>query len=112
MQVLPVVVAVPVSYYKRTDENDWWWYRYSSAIGMLSWDLSKYDPNKDQTQQNVLTNHGSVDHQNGSVRRAIVFSHDDGSGARRMMLNLSDTYLSMFDIQDLDAPVALGAPPQ
>ncbi len=99
------VITVPVSYYKRTDEQSWWWYRYSSAVGMMTWDLAAYDPTKTELQQNVLVNHGSVEHGHGGVRRSIVFTHGGADGNRRMLLNLSDTYLSLFDIQNLDAPV-------
>jgi hypothetical protein len=98
------VVTVPVSYYKRTDESYWWWYRYSSAVGMMTWDLTKYDPTKDELHQSVLSNHGSVEHGHGNVRRTIVFNHSgDNQG---MLLNLSDTYLSLYNIQNVDAPVA------
>ena len=97
------VVTVPVSYYKRTDENYWWWYRYSAAVGMMTWDLSKYDPTKDELHQSVLANHGSVEHGHGNVRRTIVFNHTgDNQG---MLLNLSDTFLSLYNIQNVDAPV-------
>ncbi len=96
------LVTVPVSYSQRNDQNNWWWYRYSSAIGMMTWDLAAYDPAK--PQQTVLVNHGSVEHGHGGVRRTIVFNHQAASGDRRMLLNLSDTYLSLFDIEDVDQP--------
>ena len=99
------VVTVPVGYYSRTNEESWWWYDYKSAVGIMSWDLAAYDPAKQPDQQSVITTHGSVEHDRGSVRRTILFSHDDGTGPRRMLLNLSDTSLSVFDIQNLDAPV-------
>jgi hypothetical protein len=98
------VVTVPVDYWKRTDDPYWYWYEGGSSVGMMSFDLSVYDPTKPETQQTVLTNHGSFDHAHGSVRRTIVFNHEESVGTRRMVLNLSDTYLSLFDIQDLDHP--------
>ena len=54
----------------------------------------------------MLVNHGSVEHGHGSVRRTIVFTHTGIGGDRRMLLNLSDTYLSLFDIEDVDHPIA------
>ena len=98
------VVTVPVGYYSKTNDNDWWWYDYRSAVGIMSWDLAAYDATKPPSEQHVITTHGSVEHDRGSVRRTIVFAHDDGSGPRRMLLNLSDTSLSLFDIENLDAP--------
>ena len=34
---------------------------------------------------------------------SVLFTHQ-GATARRMMLNLSDTHLSVVDIEDLNAP--------
>lgn len=98
------VVSVPVSYYTPVNtESSWWWYRYQSAVGLMSYDLSKYDPSKDELNQSVLTNRATVTHENGEVRRSIVFTHK-GATDRRMMVNLSDTHVSVTDIDELDAP--------
>jgi hypothetical protein len=99
------VVTIPVNWWKRTDDRYWYWYSGGSSIGMMSFDLSKYDPSKPATEQTVLTNHGSFSHDHGTVRRTIVFNHDEPLGTRRMVLNLSDTHMSLFDIQDLDNPL-------
>ena len=100
------VVTVPVYYYTQNDEAGWWWSRFETAVGMMSWDLSQYDDTKDETQQNVLKNHGTLVHPNGQVRRSIVFTHK-GTSDRRMMINLSDTHISVADIDDLDQPELL-----
>lgn len=102
------IISVPVSYYKKSDGEHGWWYRYESAVGLMSWDLAKYDPTKSEAQQTVLTNHGTLVHANGQVRRSIFFKHPGGGAPRRMMLNLSDTHLSLFDVQDLDQPKLTG----
>jgi len=98
------VVTVPVYYYKKHGAGDWWYYRYETAVGVMSWDLSKYDKTKLPTDQKVLINHGTVIHPKGQVRRSIVFTHK-GQQNRRMMINLSDTHVSVVDLQNLDAPV-------
>jgi hypothetical protein len=99
------VITVPVYYHKKSQNNDgWWWYQRETAVGLMTWDLSKYDDTKDHLQQNVLQNFGTLVHENGQVRRSIVYTHK-GQVDRRMVLNLSDTHLSHFDIEDLDKPV-------
>jgi len=99
------VITVPVYYWKKVEENDWgwWWGRYETAVGMMTWDLAKYDDTKDHTQQTVMQNFGTLIHPHGQVRRSIVFTHQAQN--RRMVLNLSDTHLSVFDIEDLNNPV-------
>ena len=97
------VISVPVNYYSKVNENDgWWWYRPQSAVGVMSWDLGKYDPAKLPANQQVLVNHGTVLHPEGLVRRSIIFTHPN---QHRMMVNLSDTHVGVVDIDDLDAPV-------
>ncbi len=99
------VISVPVNYYSKSGGQDaWWWYRPESAVGVMSFDLAAYDPSKDHLNQKVLTNHGTVVHANGHVTRSIIFTHT-GPADRRMMVNLSDTHVSVTDIDDLDAPV-------
>ena len=99
------VVTVPVSYYKENKENDWWWYHHETAVGIMAWDVTKFDPAKAPAEQKVLQNYGTVVHPNGQVRRSIVFTHK-GATDRRMMINLSDTHISVTDIEDLAKPVA------
>jgi hypothetical protein len=101
------LVTIPVSYGKKTSEGDGWWWRQESAVGILSWDLAKYDPTKDEKQQSVLQGHGTVVHPQGEVRRSIVYTHP-GVKTERTMLNLSNTHLAFTSLADLDAPAALG----
>jgi hypothetical protein len=96
------VITVPVYYYTQSQNTDWWWYQYQTAVGIMAWDLSKYDDTKDETQQTVLTNYGTFIHPNGTVTRTIVYTHP--VTGRRSMLNLSDTHASLADIQDLAHP--------
>ncbi len=98
------VITVPVYYYTQGGADDWWWYNYQTAVGIMAWDLTKYDDRKDETQQTVITNHGTFIHPNGEVRRTIVFTHP--VTGRRSMLNLSDTHASLADLQDLGKPEA------
>jgi hypothetical protein len=97
------VITVPVSYAKRTAASDWWWYRQETAVGIMAWDVSAYDPAKAPTAQTVIKNYGTFVHPNGDVRRSIVFPH--ATTGRRTMINLSDTHVSIADIQDLSNPV-------
>jgi hypothetical protein len=97
------VVTVPVYYWTKSDPNDdWWWQQFKSAVGIMAWDLTKYDDTKDATQQTVLHNYGTFIHPNGEVRRTIVFGHQ--ATGQRMMVNLSDTHASIANLQDLTNP--------
>ncbi len=98
------VITVPVYYYKKHDSSSWWWYQRETAVGLMSWNIGAYDETKDHTQQKVLQNFGTLIHAKGQVKRSIVFTHK-GSKDRRMVINLSDTHLSVFDIDDLSQPV-------
>jgi hypothetical protein len=97
------VITVPVSYYTRSTENEWWWYQWKTAVGIMTWDVSAYDAARPAAEQEVLHNYGTFIHPNGEVRRSIVFTHQ-GQTARRMMINLSDTHISIADLQDLASP--------
>lgn len=98
------LVTVPVSYLGRQAQEGSWWFRTGSAVGLMSWDLTRYAPEQSELQQQVLQNHGAAIHPAGAVRRSVVFTHQ-GETPRRMLLNLSDTHLSVVDIEDLSAPV-------
>ena len=102
------VLTVPVYYSKRVENpgnpNAWWWYSWETAVGLMSWDLSRYDASKPAAQQTVIQNHGTFVHPHGEVRRSIVFSHESGTVKRRMMVNLSDTHVSVADLDDLTNP--------
>ena len=38
------VITVPVHYTKRVNSNDdWWWYQWQTAVGLMTWDLDRYD---------------------------------------------------------------------
>jgi hypothetical protein len=100
------VLTVPVYYTKRIDNptnGDWWWYRSETAVGMMTWDLTRYDPSKNELQQSVIQNFGTFVHPHGEVRRSIVFTHE-GATKRRMMINLSDTHLSVANLVDMSNP--------
>lgn len=96
------VITVPVSYSLREDVDTGWWYRWQTAVGLLTWDLTKYDPAKAPADQSVVQTYGTFVHPEGEVQRSILFRHPV-SGARTM-INLSDTHLSVADIQDLAHP--------
>lgn len=97
------VLTVPVSYYLQdSSKSDWYWYRYETAVGILSWDISKYDDKLPPEQQSVITTHGHFVHPNGEVNRSVIYSQGAG---KREMLNISDMYLSFANIQNLDSPV-------
>ncbi len=96
------VVTVPVSYYTKSAATDWWYYQYKTAVGIMSWDLSKYDDTKDETQQSVISNFGTFTHPNGMVKRTIVFKHP--VTGKRSMINLSDSHASIADLTNLEKP--------
>jgi hypothetical protein len=97
------IVSVPVYYSKKVTGQTWGWYRRETAVGLISWDLTQYDPTQDELNQTVLANHGTVVHPEGEVRRSIVFSHQ-GTTIRRKMVNLSNTHMALVDLEDLASP--------
>jgi hypothetical protein len=96
------VLTVPVSYSVQDTSNSWYWYRYETAVGILSWDMGLYDDALPPEQQNVISTHGHFVHPNGEVNRSVIFTQ--GVAKQREMLNISDTYLSFANIQNLDNP--------
>lgn len=102
------LITVPVSYYTRSAEGGlWYWYEYKSAIGLLQWDLTKYDPNKNETQQQVLNNLATIVHPQGSVKRTALVNLPVAGGVQRLAINLSDTAMSLVDLQNLQQPAML-----
>ncbi|HVX97925.1 MAG TPA: beta-propeller domain-containing protein [Polyangia bacterium] len=100
------IVTVPVSYWQENDDKTDWWYRWQTAVGIMTWDLSAYDDTKPPEQQTVLRNFGTFIHPDGQVQRSILFSHA-GASPERMMINLSDTYMSIASLADLSSPKLL-----
>lgn len=98
------LLTVPVNY---STVNERGWYEYKSAIGILRWDLSKYDPKKDEKSQDVLNNISTVVHPKGSVKRTIIAQLPQASGSKRVVINLSDTHISLVDLDDIKAPSLL-----
>jgi hypothetical protein len=98
------VITVPVYYYAKHTSGGWWWGGYETAVGLMTWDIDKYDPTKSELEQQVLENFGTIIHPKGEVKRSIVFTHQ-GTTQRRMVINLSNTHVSVVDIQNLSSPV-------
>jgi hypothetical protein len=96
------IITVPVSYYSKDDLNVGWWYRWQTAVGMLTWDLSRYDETKSATEQTVVQTFGTFVHPQGEVSRSILFKHP--ITGNRTMINISDTHLSLANIEDLAHP--------
>ena len=101
------LIAVPVHYYRSAAQATRYVNRFESAVGLMSWDLERYDPSKDHTAQTVLQNHGTIIHPNGRVRRTVLVTHKETS--RRLMVNLSDTHVSLVDLTDLSKPATRAA---
>lgn len=99
------VITVPVSYSRPIDDPQGWrWYKSETAVGVMAWDLNRYDPKRKPEEQTVLENFGTVIHPAGSVKRSVLFTHQ-GSSSRRKMVNLSNTHFSVVDMEDLSKPV-------
>jgi hypothetical protein len=96
------VLTVPVSYYTQDTLDVGWWYHWKTAVGILTWDLSRYDDSKPPEQQTVVQNFGTFVHPEGEVRRSVLFRHP--STNERTMINISDTHLSVAGIADLANP--------
>ncbi|HVR63225.1 MAG TPA: beta-propeller domain-containing protein, partial [Polyangia bacterium] len=99
------VVTVPIYYNQKIDSttDSWWWYQWRTAVGIMSWDLTAYDDTKPPAAQTVLQSYGTFVHPNGQVLRSIVFQHE-GATPERMMINLSDTHMSVASLADLNKP--------
>ena len=99
------VLTVPVSYSVEdtSNGNDWYWYRYETAVGIMSWDIARYDSSLPPERQDVISTHGHFVHPSGEVNRSALFGQ--GADQHREMLNISDTHLSFANLQDLDHPV-------
>jgi hypothetical protein len=65
----------------------------------MTWDLTKYVAGRPAIQQNVIANYGTFVHPHGEVKRSVVFTHQ-GQAPARMMINLSDTHISIANIQN------------
>ncbi len=102
------LLTVPISYYAKSAEGGaWWWYNYQSAIGIMKWDLSKYDPKKDHLNQNVLENVGTMIHPKGAVKRTVILEVGNSTKKRRIVANLSQTHMSLVDLDDISNPKML-----
>ena len=98
------VLTVPISYsIEDTSNQGWYWYRYETAVGIMSWELARYNDTLPPEQQNVIATHGRFVHPNGEVNRSVLFAQ--GADQHREMLNISDTHLSFANLQDLDKPL-------
>jgi hypothetical protein len=98
------VLTVPISYsIEDGSSQGWYWYRYETAVGIMSWELARYDATLPPEQQTVIATHGRFVHPNGEVNRSVLFAQ--GTDQHREMLNISDTHLSFANLQNLDSPV-------
>lgn len=100
------LVTVPVHYTRKIAATPGGWdsYKSETAVGMLSWDLTKYDATKPPEQQTVLDNASTIVHPAGEVKRSVIYTQP-GAVAKRKLLNLSNTHMSIVDIQNPKAPV-------
>jgi hypothetical protein len=96
------ILTVPISYYTQENLDVGWWYRWQTAVGILTWDLSRYDDTKPPEQQTVVQSYGTFVHPQGEVQRSILFKHP--VTGERTMINISDTHLSVASIADLAQP--------
>jgi hypothetical protein len=100
------IITVPVSYYSQDQAEDQtsvgWWYHWKTAVGIMTWDLSRYDATKPPEQQSVVQSYGTFVHPEGEVMRSILFKHP--VTGERTMINVSDTHLSVANIADLAQP--------
>jgi hypothetical protein len=96
------ILTVPISYYTQETVDVGWWYRWQTAVGILTWDLSRYDDTKPPEQQTVVQSYGTFVHPQGEVTRSILFKHP--TTGERTMINISDTHLSVAGIADLAHP--------
>ena len=109
------IVSVSVNYLeelksKTSKEVKGWQMR--TAIGLMGWDLSKYDETKKETEQKVLYNLATIHHPKGEVKRTIIRDLTSNTGQKqRVVINLSDHHISTVDVQNLQAPKLLAIQP-
>ena len=101
------LITVPVTYWQKNGK--YWWYRRKSAVGLMKWDLSKYDPSKDEKNQKVLENLATIHHPFGRVERTVIFKLPQGTSKKRTVLNLSANHFSMVDLEDVYKPKYLSS---
>jgi hypothetical protein len=93
------MVGVPVEYWQSTSADGWSWGELKSAVGLMKYDLSAYDPTK--TTQNVFEDLGSILHPHGMVDRTLFYRQN----GNLMVATLSQTHLAITDLSNLHAPV-------
>ena len=71
------VLTVPVSYYKRSQDNSWYWYRWETAVGIMSWDVAAFDPAK---QPAASDRHQELRHVPAPERRGAPIDRVHPSG--------------------------------
>ena len=99
------MISVPVLFQeKRTDKPS----LFKTAVGLMRWDLKRYDDTKDETQQNVLESLGSWIHPQGEVKRTFFLQLPQQGELKRTLVNLSDDVLALVDMDDPKQPQALG----
>tara|TARA_B100000609_G_scaffold184920_1_gene168267 strand:+ start:4799 stop:8083 length:3285 start_codon:yes stop_codon:yes gene_type:complete len=102
-------VSVPVTYYANIRHTDYWWYHWQTSVGLMQWDLSKYDESKDEKSQKVLTDLKTIHHPYGEVKRTLIFDMKHSEQTRRYVLNISDTHMTVTDLEDPQQPKLLSS---
>jgi hypothetical protein len=98
------VLSVPIHYTKKVESpGDLSWYEWQTAVGLMTWDLARYNLQAAPEEQTVIANFGTFVHPHGEVKRSVVFTHQ-GPRLERMMINLSDSHISIANIENLQNP--------
>lgn len=93
------IVTVPVSSWIDSGvDKKYSFGHYASLVGIMSWDLTRYLDGTREKGEAVLKNRGNIVHPMGDVKRTTITGKDDA----RLGINISDEYLSIMDLADLD----------
>ena len=99
------ILSIPIWFAQRQEVAEppaQFFYRWTTAVSLVTWDLSRYAENRPAAEQIILRSQGIVQHPEGEVTRSIVFRHP--VTGERSMINLSDSHLSVASIENLAQP--------
>ncbi len=96
------LVAVPVRYNDTKEKKD------HTAIGLMRWDINRYQKNLPNTSQTVLSDMGTLEHpqQHGALQR-LLFYNNSSTPRGPVLVSLAETNLSVASLADLSKPKAV-----
>jgi hypothetical protein len=79
------------------------------AVGVMSWDLSKFDPYLSHKKQTVLQPRGTLQHVDGEVKRVFYLSRFLMLTKRHLFVSLSDSALTVSELDSSGKTQKIGS---